>query len=180
MAFTWQAKQEINIAVGDMFLGKVGGSLGEVSALCLLVGGVYLLIRKVISWHIPVAYIGSVALLCLIFGHKGYDNFTWMLYNIFTGGLILGAFFMATDYATSPVTDKGRIYYGIGCGVLTVLIRYFGGFPEGVTFAILIMKTCAWFLDKLNPQRQFGVSKDDLKAAKAAAKAAKKAEKEAV
>ena len=163
-----------------MFLGTMPGCVGEISALALLIGGAYLLIRKVISWHIPVAYIGTVALLCLIFGHKGYDNFNWMLYNIFTGGLILGAFFMATDYATSPVTDKGRIYYGIGCGVLTVLIRYFGGFPEGVTFAILIMNTCAWFLDKLNPQRQFGVSKDDLKAAKAAAKAAKKAEKEAV
>ena len=164
----------------SMFLGTMPGCVGEISALALIVGGAYLLIRKVISWHIPVSYIGSVALLCLIFGKDGYSNVDWMLYNLLTGGLLLGAFFMATDYSTSPVTGKGRIIYGIGCGALTVLIRYFGGFPEGVTFAILIMNTCAWFLDKVSPQRQFGVSKEDLQAAKAAKKAAKKAEKEAV
>ncbi len=163
-----------------LFLGTMPGCVGEISALALIVGGAYLLIRKVISWHIPVSYIGSVALLCLIFGKDGYSNVDWMLYNLLTGGLLLGAFFMATDYSTSPVTGKGRIIYGIGCGALTVLIRYFGGFPEGVTFAILIMNTCAWFLDKVSPQRQFGVSKEDLQAAKAAKKAAKKAEKEAV
>ena len=162
-----------------MFLGTMPGCVGEVSALALIIGGVYLLCRKVITWHIPVSYLGSVALLCLIFGKSGYSNVDWMLYNLLSGGLILGAFFMATDYATSPVTEKGRIIYGVGCGALTVLIRYFGGFPEGVTFAILIMNTCAWLFDKVNPQRQFGVSKEDLKNAKAEKKAAKKAAKEA-
>ena len=161
-----------------MFLGTMPGCIGEISALALIVGGAYLLIRKVISWHIPAAYLGSVALLCLIFGKAGYSNFDWMLLNLCSGGLMLGAFFMATDYATSPVTNKGRVIYGIGCGALTVLIRYFGGFPEGVTFAILIMNTCAWFLDKLNLQRQFGVTAEDVKAAKAAKKAAAKAAKE--
>ena len=161
-----------------MFLGTMPGCIGEISALALIVGGAYLLIRKVISWHIPAAYLGSVALLCLIFGKAGYSNFDWMLLNLCSGGLMLGAFFMATDYATSPVTNKGRVIYGIGCGALTVLIRYFGGFPEGVTFAILIMNTCAWFLDKVSPQRQFGVTAEDVKAAKAAKKAAAKAAKE--
>ena len=166
--------------LSNLFLGIRAGSIGEISTLALLIGGAYLLIRKVITWHIPVSFIGTVALLCLIFGHKGYSNADWMLYNLVSGGLVLGAFFMATDYCTGPVTDKGRVIFGIGCGVLTVLIRYFGGFPEGVSYAILIMNACAWFLDKVSPQRQFGVSKEDLKAAKAAKKAAKTAAKEAV
>ena len=166
--------------LGNLFLGIRAGSIGEISTLALLIGGAYLLIRKVITWHIPVSFIGTVALLCLIFGHKGYSNADWMLYNLVSGGLVLGAFFMATDYCTGPATDKGRVIFGIGCGVLTVLIRYFGGFPEGVSYAILIMNACAWFLDKVSPQRQFGVSKEDLKAAKAAKKAAKTAAKEAV
>jgi len=157
----------------SMLIGTMPGCIGEVSALALIIGGIYLLVKKVIAWHIPVSYIGSVAILCLIFGKEGYSNVDWMVYNLLAGGLMLGAIFMATDYATSPVTNKARIIYGIGCGALTVLIRYFGGFPEGVTFAILIMNTCAWFLDKLTPRRQFGVSKEDVKAQKAAKKAAK-------
>lgn len=124
----------------SMFLGTMPGCLGEVSALALLIGGVYLLCRKVITWHIPVSFIGTVALLTLIFGSKnggGYTHVQWMLDNLLSGGLLLGAFFMATDYSTSPVTAPGRIIYGVGCGALTVLIRVFGGFPEGVSFAIL-------------------------------------------
>ena len=112
-----------NYSIGDMFLGKVGGSLGEVSALCLLVGGVYLLIRKVISWQIPVAYIGTVAILTLIAAPAGIDNVQYMLYNVFGGGLMLGAIFMATDYATSPVTKPGQLIFGLGCGLLTCYIR---------------------------------------------------------
>ena len=142
----------------------------------------YLLCRKVITWHIPVSFIGSVALLTLIFGSKnggGYTHVEWMLDNLLTGGLLLGAFFMATDYSTSPVTAPGRIIYGVGCGALTVLIRVFGGFPEGVSFAILIMNCCAWMFDKHTQRRQFGVSREDVKAKKAAAKAAKKEAKEA-
>ena len=123
-----------NYSIGDMFLGKVGGSLGEVSALCLLVGGVYLLIRKVISWQIPVAYIGTVAILTLIAAPAGIDNVQYMLYNVFGGGLMLGAIFMATDYATSPVTKPGQLIFGLGCGLLTCFIRRFGSYPEGVCY----------------------------------------------
>ena len=158
----------------NLFIGFCSGCIGEVSALALLVGGAYLLIRKVINWRIPVAYIGTVAVLCLLFGHEGYNNGEWALYNVLSGGLLLGAIFMATDYSSSPVTLNGQLLYGFGCGALTVLIRYFGGFPEGVTFAILIMNLCSFAIDKGTRGRQFGVSKADMKAAKKAAKAAKK------
>ena len=157
----------------DMFLGFMPGSIGEISALALLIGGAYLLIRKVISWRIPVAFIGTVAILTFIFPRYGYSNLDWMLYNLLSGGLVLGAFFMATDYSSSPVTLNGQLLYGFGCGALTVLIRYFGGFPEGVSFAILIMNLCSWAIDKGTRGRQFGVTKEDLKAAKKAAKEAK-------
>ena len=155
-----------NYSIGDMFLGKVGGSLGEVSALCLLVGGVYLLIRKVISWQIPVAYIGTVAILTFLFP-QGNDALTWMLYNVLGGGLFLGAFFMATDYVTSPVTKKGQLIFGLGCGLITVFIRYFGSYPEGVCYSILVMNCCTWIIDKYTKPTRFGVDK---KAAKGAAK----------
>ena len=155
-----------NYSIGDMFLGKVGGSLGEVSALCLLVGGVYLLIRKVISWQIPVAYIGTVAILTFLFP-QGNDALTWMLYNVLGGGLFLGAFFMATDYVTSPVTKKGQLIFGLGCGLITVFIRYFGSYPEGVCYSILVMNCCTWIIDKYTKPTRFGVDK---KAAKEAAK----------
>ena len=124
----------------DMFLGFMPGSIGEISALALLIGGAYLLIRKVINWRIPVAFIGTVAVLTFIFPRNGYANLDWMLYNLLSGGLLLGAFFMATDYSSSPVTLNGQLLFGFGCGALTVLIRYFGGFPEGVSFAILISR----------------------------------------
>ena len=157
----------------NLFIGSCAGCIGEVSAAALLLGGIYLLLRKVISWRIPVSFIGTVALLTLIFGHEGYGNVDWMVNNVLTGGLLLGAIFMATDYSSSPVTLKGQLLYGFGCGALTVLIRYFGSFPEGVSYAILIMNLCAWAIDKGTRGRQFGVSKEDLKAAKKAAKEAK-------
>ena len=162
----------------NMFLGGIPGSIGEVSALALLVGAAYLLIRKVITWRIPVTFIGTVAVLTLVFGKEGYSNVDWMLYNVLSGGLILGACFMATDYSTSPVNLNGQLIFGVGCGAITVLIRYFGSYPEGVSYAILIMNCCTWALDKATRPRQFGMSREDIKAKKAAAKAAKKAAKE--
>ena len=142
----------------DMFLGNCPGSIGEISALALLIGGAYIVYRKVISIRIPVAYLGTVAVLTLVF-HKTDAPIAWMLYSLFSGGVMLGAIFMATDYATSPATAMGQIYYGIGCGVLTVLFRYFGLFPEGVTYAILIMNAFVWVLDRYTAPRRFGVKK---------------------
>jgi len=142
----------------DMFIGFIGGSAGEVSAMMLLVGGIYLIARKVISWHTPVAYIGTVALITLLFP-KGNDPLMFMLYNVFGGGLMLGAFFMATDYVTSPVSKKGQLIYGVGCGLLTVFIRYFGSFPEGVCYSILIMNCFVWLIDKYTKPARFGAVK---------------------
>ena len=142
----------------DMFLGNCPGSIGEISALALLAGGAYLVYRKVISARIPLAYLGSVAVLTLVF-HKTDAPIDWMLYSLFSGGLMLGAIFMATDYATSPVTAKGQIIYGIGCGILTVVFRYFGLFPEGVTYAILLMNALVWIIDRHTAPRRFGVKK---------------------
>lgn len=158
---------------GNLFIGSMPGCIGEISAAALLLGGIYLLVRKVINWRIPVAFIGTVAILTVIFPRNGYSNIDWMVYNLLSGGLLLGAIFMATDYSSSPVTLNGQLLYGFGCGALTVLIRYFGGYPEGVSYAILIMNLCAWAIDKGTRGRQFGVTKEDLKAAKKAAKEAK-------
>ena len=142
----------------DMFLGKCPGCIGEISALALLAGGAYLLIRKVISIRIPAAYLGTVAVLTLVFSKTG-DPISWMLYSLLSGGVILGAVFMATDYATSPATAMGQIVYGIGCGALTVIFRYFGLFPEGVTYAILIMNALVWIIDRYTAPRRFGTKK---------------------
>lgn len=161
----------------NLFLGIMPGCFGEACKLALILGGLYLIIRKIISWRIPVSYIGTVAILTFAFGHEGYDNFSWMMYNILSGSLILAAFFMATDYATSPVTLPGQLLYGVGCGALTVLIRYFGSYPEGVTYSILIMNICTWAIDKAFRRHQFGVTKEDIAAEKAAKKAEKEAEK---
>ena len=163
-----------DVSIGEAFVGQVGGCIGEISALALLVGGLYLIARGVIRARIPVAYIATVAVLTFIFPLGGNDRLTWMAYQLFTGGLFLGAFFMATDYVTSPVTKKGEVIYGIGCGLLTVFIRYFGGYPEGVSYSILIMNCCVWLIDKAGMPNRYGVTKE----MKAAEKAAKKAGKE--
>ena len=136
--------------------GNIPGTIGEVSATILTLTGIYLILRNVITWHIPVTYIATVATLTFIFPINGASRFDFMILELFTGGLILGAFFMATDYVTSPVTTLGRIIYGIGCGLITVFIRYFGGYPEGVSFAILIMNLLVWYLDKATKPRVFG------------------------
>ncbi len=144
----------------DMFLGNCPGSIGEISALALLLGGIYLVIRKVISPRIPLAYMGTLALLALIFP-KTDNALLWSAYSLLSGGLMLGAIFMATDYVTSPVTPRGQIIYGIGCGVLTLLLRYFGLFPEGVTYAILIMNACVWIIDRFTAPARFGKGKKE-------------------
>ena len=139
----------------DMFLGICPGSIGETCALALLLGGAYLVYRKVISMRIPVAYLATVAVLTLAFA-KTESPVSWMLYSLLSGGVMLGAIFMATDYATSPATPVGQVVYGIGCGVLTVIFRYFGLYPEGVTYAILLMNALVWVIDYFTPIRRFG------------------------
>ena len=141
----------------DMFLGQESGSIGEVSVLLLVLGGVYLLLRRVIDWRIPVSFIGTVAFLSFMFPQIAQANrIDYMLWQICGGGLMLGAIFMATDYTTSPVTKTGRVIYGIGCGLITVFIRFFGTYPEGVSFSILIMNTLVWYLDRYTKPVRFG------------------------
>ena len=146
--------------ITDLFIGNVGGCLGETSALLLLIGFAYLLVRKVISARIPVAYIATVAVLSVLFP-MGNNALTWMAAQVFGGGLMLGAIFMATDYVTSPITKRGQIIFGIGCGVLTIAIRYFGGYSEGVSYAILIMNLCVVLLDKVGRPVKFGAPKKE-------------------
>ena len=139
----------------ELVLGKVGGCIGETSAVLLLIGFIYLLARKVISARIPLCYLGTVAVLCFLFP-RGNDRLLWMALQLCSGGLMLGAVFMATDYVTSPVTKLGQVLFGVGCGVLTVVIRYFGGYNEGVSYAILIMNCCVVLLDKIGRPKKFG------------------------
>ena len=140
----------------SMIVGNMSGCIGEISAILLLAGGVYLLVRRVISWQIPAAYIGTAAVISLLFPRVEGATLESVLYELFAGGLLLGAFFMATDYSTSPVTPGGRLLYGAGCGALTMLIRYFGSYPEGVSFSILIMNLLVWYIDKVTMPRRFG------------------------
>ena len=133
----------------DMFLGFRGGCLGETSSLALLLGGIYLLVRRVISWHTPVAFIGTVFLLTLVLGQQP-------TYQLMAGGLLIGAFFMATDYSTTPNTDWGRIIFGVGCGLITVLIRVWGNYPEGVSFSILLMNILTPYISKLTAKKPLG------------------------
>ena len=145
----------------DLFFGNIPGCIGETSVLLLLIGFVYLLIRKVITARIPLSYILTVAVITFLFPQKGQNGSVWMLSQIFSGGLMLGAIFMATDYVTSPLTHKGQIIYGIGCGIITVMIRYFGSYPEGVSYAILVMNTCVVLLDRLGRPTKFGAPKKE-------------------
>ena len=159
LAFMHQG-QLPDVTVAQAFLGNVGGCIGETSAMLLLIGFLYLLWRKVLTARIPLAYIGTVAVLAFLFP-MGHDRVAWMAYQLFAGGLMLGALFMATDYVTSPVTKLGQIVYGTGCGVLTILIRYFGGYNEGVSYAILIMNCCVVLLDRIGRPTKFGAPKKE-------------------
>ncbi len=142
----------------DIILGNIPGCIGEVSVTLLLLGGIYLLFKKVITWHIPVSFLATVAVISFIFPTGEFSGAEFAIYQLCSGGLILGAVFMATDYATSPVTKSGRIIYGIGCGLITMFIRYFG-YPEGVSFAILIMNLFTLAIDKLTMPVKFGGGK---------------------
>ena len=152
--------------ITDMALGMVGGCLGEVSALALLAGGLYLLSRKVITLHTPVAYLATVALISFLFPH-GNGRVEFMLAELCSGGLMLGAIFMATDYATSPVTKLGQAIFGVGCGLITCFIRRFGSYPEGVCYSILIMNCTTWLLDKYIRPTIYGAPKKEKKEAAA-------------
>lgn len=146
-----------DISLPDLIIGNCPGVIGEVSSLLLIAGFIYLMVRKVITWHIPVAYVGSVALICwLLPSSSAFIPHEFMLSQIFSGGLLLGAIFMATDYVTSPITRTGRLIFGVGCGVITVFIRYFGGYNEGVSFAILIMNLLVRYIDNFTRPTKFG------------------------
>lgn len=140
-------------ALKDLLLGTTGGAIGETCAIALLVGFAYLLIRRVITWHIPVAFVGSVFVLSFLM--EGFDVMR-ALALVLSGGLLIGAVFMATDYVTSPPTAAGKIIFGVGAGLLTFLIRYFGVYPEGVSFAILFMNILNPYIEKLTAHKVFG------------------------
>lgn len=144
------------LSIQQLLVGDQAGCLGEVASLMLIAGGIYLVLRKVISPRIPLFYIGTVAVLTFLFPLGGVERLDWMLYNLLSGGLMLGAIFMATDYVTSPVTPTGRTVYAIGCGALTVFLRYFGNYPESVSFSILVMNILVWSLDKTFMPHRFG------------------------
>jgi len=145
-----------NISYWDLFLGNRGGCIGEVCILALLIGAAFLLIRGYITWHIPVTYIVTTALFTYVFGAQQFFHGDW-LFSILTGGLVLGAFFMATDYVATPLTAKGQLIFGVGCGLLTAVIRIWGGYPEGVSYAILMMNAATPFIDRYTKNRIYGV-----------------------
>ena len=147
---------ENGISYGQMLFANVGGSVGEISALALLAGFVYLLVRKVIRPHITLSIWSTVALVSLIFLLADPSRFTDPVFNLLSGGMILGSCFMATDYVTSPMTDKGGIIFGIGIGFLTIMIRYFGAYPEGMSFAILIMNSTVPLINRWFHQKRYG------------------------
>lgn len=137
----------------NMFIGNIGGCIGETSALVLLLGGVFLIYKEVIDYRIPLAYMATVFLFSSIFGGNGFDS---GLFNLLAGGVMLGSIFMATDYVSSPATARGRWIYGIGCGLITMLIRLWGSYPEGVSFSILLMNIAAPLIEKFTTPKKFG------------------------
>jgi Na+-translocating ferredoxin:NAD+ oxidoreductase subunit D len=143
-------------ATSDMLLGNIGGSLGEISALLLILGGLYMLYKKVITWHIPVSVIGSVGIIAAIFWGVDPQSYVNPVYHLLTGGLMLGAIYMATDMVSSPMTPKGQIIYGVGIGVITISIRLFGAYPEGISFAILIMNAFTPLINTYFKPQPFG------------------------
>ena len=150
-----RAGQSVDLA--SMFIGRIPGTIGEVSTIALLIGGIYLLVRKVISWRIPVIYIGTVAVFVFIFG--GFDV-NYVLCQVCGGGLIFGAFFMATDYVTSPLTNKGKFIYALCCGIITCLIRVFASLPEGVSYSIVLMNIIVPLIERATVPKPFGTVKE--------------------
>ncbi len=144
----------------DMFLGKIGGSIGEVSAAALLLGALYLTIKRVIDLRIPISYLATFSILIFVFGGKEGLFSGDVLFHLLSGGLLLGAFFMATDYVTTPYTNKGKIVFGIGCGILTAVIRLYGGYPEGVSYSILLMNVLTPLIDRFTYPKTFGFVKE--------------------
>jgi len=153
--------------ISSMMLGSIGGSLGEIGSIALILGGLYLLIRRIISWQIPVAVLGTVFVFTFIMaqvspetysigGTSSFPALQYSLFHLLSGGLLLGAFFMATDYVTSPMTERGQLIYGVGIGLITVLIRLFGSYPEGVSFAILIMNGVTPLINTYVKPKRFG------------------------
>jgi electron transport complex protein RnfD len=155
LALIKEGKVLENILYWDLFLGKRGGCIGEVCILALMLGAFFLLWKGYISWHIPFIFTATVALFTYIFGAKGLFSGDW-LFHILSGGLILGAFFMATDYVTSPLTRKGQIIFAFGCGLITAVIRLWGGYPEGVSYAILMMNAATPIIDRYTRNRIYG------------------------
>ena len=149
------ALSSAGLTTGNLILGNIGGSLGEVAAIGLLLGFAYMLIRKIISWHIPVAIFATVIVFSGILNLADPAQFAGPVFPLFTGGLMLGAIFMATDYVTSPMTHKGMLIYGVGIGLLTVIIRVFGAYPEGMSFAILIMNGFTPLINRYCKPRRF-------------------------
>jgi electron transport complex protein RnfD len=141
--------QEVATPYSDLFLGSVGGSMGETSALAILIGGLYLLYKGYINWRIPLSYLGTVTIFMTILGEDP-------VFHLLAGSLLIGAFFYATDMVTTPITKKGRWIFGIGAGILLVLIRIFGGYPEGVLYSILLMNMFVPIIDKYTLPRVFG------------------------
>ena len=143
----------------DLLIGNRAGCLGEVSVVLLLAGGIFLMAKRVISWHTPLAFIGSVWILTGIFHMVDPARYADPSFHVITGGLLIGAFFMATDYVTSPITGKGMLIFGAGCGLITVVIRLFGAYPEGVSFAILLMNAATPLIDRYTRPAVFGAQK---------------------
>lgn len=139
----------------NLFTGNISGCIGEISTVLLLIGGLFLLARRVITWQTPFAFLATVAVFALLFPG---DNppVQFMLAQLMSGSLMLGAFFMATDYSTSPISGRGKLIFGLGCGLITVLIRYLGGYPEGVSYSILIMNAFVWIIDRKMRPRRYG------------------------
>ena len=142
-----------------LLIGNRTGSIGEVSVVLLFAGGLFLIAKRVISWHAPVAFIGSVWIMTGIFHLVDPTKYADPTFHVISGGLFLGAIFMATDYVTSPITGKGMIIFGIGCGVITAIIRLFGAYPEGVSFAILLMNASTPLIDRYTRPVVFGAAK---------------------
>ncbi|MDC7224136.1 MAG: RnfABCDGE type electron transport complex subunit D [Spirochaetales bacterium] len=155
------AGEGVPVTYRDLFLGNIPGCIGEVSALLLLIGGLYLLVRKIITWHIPLSYLASFSLFVWVFGGHRYGSGFFsgdVLFHLLSGGFMLGVLFMATDMATSPVTKKGKLIFGVGCGFMTFLIRFFGSFPEGVSLAIIFMNIFVPLIDRMVKPVTFGVA----------------------